>query len=40
MTGEAREMQRESDNDIGRFLCNLSKEDCKQKMNGGKKKEK
>lgn len=31
MTREAKEMQRESDNDIGRFLCNLSKEDYKQK---------
>ena len=32
-------MQRESDNDTGRFLCNLRKEDFKQAMNGGGEKE-
>lgn len=35
MIREAREMQRELDNDTGRFLCNLRKEDIKKKMNSG-----
>lgn len=33
MIREAREMQRELDNDIGRYLCNLREEDFKQKKN-------